>query len=255
MGLEGRVALITGGSKGIGKGCALALARDGADIAIVWRRDEAAAQQAVAEVQAMGRKCRAYQCNVTDYEKVKEVVAQVAQDFGKIDILINNAGGPSTGRYVVDTEVGEMNHQINTHIMGSFHFCKEALPHIRKNPRGDVIFISSSETKHYPAGHVPYAVGKAGMEAIARCLAFEEVGHGIRVNVIGPGMTDTDMGRRTARGVTGSDDVKALSPTWPFDRVGQPQDIGNLAAFLCSEEGGYISRQIIYVDGGGQRAL
>ena len=249
MGLEGRVAIVTGGSKGIGKGCALALAKVGADVAIYYRRDEAAARETVAEIQALGPRCFAFQGNVIDYDKVQEMVAKTVETFGKIDILISNAGGPSTGRYLVNTEVEEMHHQINTHIFGGFHFAKAVLPHIRKNKRGDIIFISSVETTHFQAGHVPYAVAKAGVEAMAKCLAKEEKDNGIRVNIIGPGAIETDMLRRTARGVRGTDDIRALITSLPFGRVGQPYDIGNLVAFLVSEEGSYITGQVIYVHG------
>jgi NAD(P)-dependent dehydrogenase (short-subunit alcohol dehydrogenase family) len=251
MGLEGRVAIVTGGSKGIGKGCALALAGAGADVAIVYRRDEAAARETTSEIEALGRRCLAFQADVADYDRVKETVARTVESWGRIDILVNNAGGTSTGRRLIRTEVSEVRHLVDTHVFGSFHFTQAVLPHLRQGERGDIIFISSAETKMYAAGHVPYAIAKAGMEAMARCLALEERGHGIRVNVIAPGHTDSEMMRRVARRLKGTDDVQALAPKWPFGRVGQPRDIGNLVVFLVSPEAEYITGQVIYVDGGG----
>lgn len=251
MGLQGQVAIITGGSRGIGQGCALALARAGADVAIAFRRDEAAAWQTEAEIKALGRRCLACQADVTDSEQAKAMVAETLHTFGRIDILVNNAGGPSTGRRLIHTEAGEMLHQINTHVMGSFYFTKAVLPTMRQQRKGNIIFVSSVETKQYPAGHIPYAVAKAGVEAIARCLSLEERDYGIRVNVVAPGVVETDMTRRVARRLKGSDNVKDLREQWPFGRPGQPSDVANLVVFLVSDEASYISGQVIYADGGG----
>jgi NAD(P)-dependent dehydrogenase (short-subunit alcohol dehydrogenase family) len=251
MSLDGRVALVTGGSRGIGKGCALALAGAGADVVIVNRRDEAAARETAAEIEALGRRCLRFLADVADYDWVKEAVDRTMESWGRIDILVNNAGGSSSGNRLIRTEVGEVRHLVDTHVFGSFHFTQAVLPHMRLGERGDIIFISSAETKMFAAGHVPYAIAKAGMEAMARCLALEERGHGIRVNVIAPGHTDSEMMRKVARRIKGTDDVQALAPEWPFGRVGQPRDIGNLVAFLASVEAEYITGQVIYVDGGG----
>lgn len=249
--LQGQVAIVTGGSRGIGKGCALALAEAGADVAIAFRRDETAARQTEAEIVALGRRCLAYQADVTNPEQVKAIVDKTLETFGKIDILVNNAGGPSTGRWLIHTEASEMQYHINTHIMGSFYFTKAVLPTMRQQKKGNVIFISSVETRLYPAGHIPYAVGKAGVEAMARCLSLEERDYGIRVNVVGPGVIDTDMSRRVAKRLRGSDNVRDLFSQWPLGRPGQPYDIANLIVFLVSDRASYISGQVIFVDGGG----
>ncbi|MBI4287435.1 MAG: SDR family oxidoreductase [Chloroflexi bacterium] len=251
MDLQGRVAIVTGGSRGIGKGCALALAEAGADIAIAYRKNEAAASKTAAEVKALGRRFLAYQADVTNDEQVRAMVAKTVETFGRIDILVNNAGGPSTGRRLINTEAGEMQHQINTHIMGPFYFTKAVLPTMRQQRKGNVIFISSVETKLFPAGHIPYAVGKSGVEAMAKCLSLEERDYGIRVNVVGPGVIDTDMSLRVARALKGSSNIMDLLEKWPFGRPGKPSDIANLIKFLVSDKASYITGQVIFVDGGG----
>ena len=251
MNLQGQVAIVTGGSRGIGKGCALALAEAGADIAIAFRRDEDAARQTETEITAMGRRCLAYKADVTNQEHVKAMVEKALETFGRIDILVNNAGGPSTGRWLFHTEPSEMQYQINTHIMGPFYFTKAVLPTMRQQKKGNIIFISSVETKMFPAGHIPYAVGKSGVEAMGRCLALEERDYGIRVNVVGPGVIETDMSRRVAKALKGTSNVADLFEKWPFGRPGKPSDIANLIVFLVSDKASYISGQVIFVDGGG----
>ena len=249
MRLSGKVALVTGGDRGIGKGIALALAREGADIAFNYRKDAESAQKTVKEIEAMGRKALAVQADVTDLEQVKAAVAKAVQKFNRIDILVNNAGIASRGRYVLDTDAEEMLRLFNIHVMGAFNFTKECLPVMRKQQRGDIIFISSISPHVCMAGHAPYAVAKAGMDALASCLAKEEIGHNIRVNSIACGLVETDMGTRLVKGGMGMD-IKDIAKGMPFGRVCQPEDVGNLCAFLCSEEGGYISGHVVFLDGG-----
>jgi 3-oxoacyl-[acyl-carrier protein] reductase len=249
MKLSGKVALVTGGDRGIGKGIAVALAREGADIAFNYRKDAESAGKTVKEIEAMGRKALAVQADVTDLEQVKAAVNKTVQKFNRIDILVNNAGIASRGRYVLDTEAEEMLRLFNIHVMGAFNFTKECLPLLRKQPRGDIIFISSISPHVCMAGHAPYAVAKAGMDALASCLAKEEIGHNIRVNSIACGLVETDMGTRLVKGAMGVD-IKDIAKGMPFGRVCQPEDVGNLCAFLCSEAGGYVSGHVVFLDGG-----
>ncbi len=249
MKLSGKVALVTGGGRGIGKGIALALAGEGADIAYNYRRDADAAKATDGEIVALGRRALSIQADVTDYAQVKAVVAKTIDTFGKIDILVNNAGIASRGRFVADTEVEEMERLFKIHVMGAFYFIKEALPALRKQKRGDIINISSVSPFSCMAGHSPYAVAKAGLNALSSCLAKEEVSHNIRVNTIACGLVETDMGARLIKGVMGME-VKELARNLPFGRICQPADVGNLCVFLCSDEGGYISGHPIFLDGG-----
>ena len=251
MKLAGKVALVTGGDRGIGKGIALALAREGADIAFNYRKDVDSAEKTAKEIEALGRKVLRVQADVTDYEQVKSVVSKTLQTFNKLDILVNNAGIASRGKFVLDTDAEEMLRLFNIHVMGAFNFTKECLSALRKQQRGDIIFISSVSPHVCMAGHAPYAVAKAGMDALASCLAKEEMGHNIRVNSIACGLVETDMGTRLVKGGMGVD-IKDIAKVLPFGRVCQPADVGNLCAFLCSEEGGYISGHVVFLDGGPQ---
>jgi 3-oxoacyl-[acyl-carrier protein] reductase len=251
MGLEGRVALVSGGSRGIGAGICLALARDGADVAINYRRDEDAAREVQREIEAMGRRARIYQAEISDWDADQRMVQAIADDLGPVDILVNNAGIASRGHFVADTDPAEMERVIRTHLFGAFYLSKLVIPAMRERPRGDIIMISSSATQSLGAGGAPYNMAKTAMEALAKTLAKEERGSGIRVNVIAPGIVETEMGRRLMRATAGVDDLSAIAPTMPFGMVCQPEDIGAMVAFLCSEGGRYVTHQVIYVNGGG----
>jgi NAD(P)-dependent dehydrogenase (short-subunit alcohol dehydrogenase family) len=246
--LSGQVALISGGDRGIGKGIALSLAKEGVDIAFNYRRDEGAASSTAAEIEALGRRALSVQADVSDHQQVKAVVARTVETFGRIDILVNNAGIASRGRSVADTEAEEMERLFKIHVMGAFYFIKEALPAIRKQKRGDIINISSVSPFSCMAGHGPYAVAKAGLNALSSVLAKEELKNNIRVSTIACGLVETDMGSRLVKGI--GMDLKDLAGTLPFGRVCGPQDVGNLCVFLCSDEGGYISGHPIFLDGG-----
>ena len=250
-GLEGRVALVSGGSRGIGAGICLALARDGADVAINYRRDEEAAHAIQREIEALGRRARVYQAEVSDWEADQRMVEAVAADLGPVDILVNNAGIASRGHFVADTDPVEMERVVRTHLFGAFYLTKLVLPGMRTRPRGDIIMISSSATQSLGAGGAPYNMAKAAMEALAKTLAKEERENGIRVNVVAPGLVETEMGRRLIRATAGVEDLGAHAPNMPFGMVCQPEDIGATVAFLCSEGGRYITHQVIYVNGGG----
>ncbi|MFC2031838.1 SDR family NAD(P)-dependent oxidoreductase [Chloroflexota bacterium] len=249
MNLEGRIAVVTGGSRGIGRGIALALAKAGADVAFCYRQDEAAAKSTAAQVETLWGRCLSFQADITDYGKVKEMVNKTVETFGGVDILVNSAGIAGGGRYLADMDIEHMHRVINTHVFGSFHFVKAVLPHIRKRKRGDIYFISSVSTQNFRAGSGAYTMAKASLEAMAKCLAKEELANNIRVNAIGPGTIESDMTLKGWQRWYDIKEVKDLYPIMPFGCTGQPEDIGNLIAFLASEAGGWISGQVIYVDG------
>ena len=248
MKLKGRAAIITGGGRGIGRAIALAFAREGADVAINYRRDKDAAQATAAEIAAMGRKALAVQCDVTDYDGAVKMAAQAAEAFGKLDILINNAGIVSRGNTLADTPVEEMRQVVDTHLFGGFYFSKACIPYIRKNPRGDIHFLSSASPHMAPPKHGPYAAAKIAMEKMAEVMAKEEREHNIRVSSIACGVVATEMGKRLVRHTLGGD-LSALGSKFPFGRVCQPEDVANLCLFLCSEQGSYISGHTIFLDG------
>ncbi|HOD29768.1 MAG TPA: SDR family oxidoreductase [Syntrophales bacterium] len=249
MKLEGRTAFITGGDRGIGKGIALALAREGADIGLSYRKNREAAESTVREIETSGRRALAVQADVTEPEQVRAAVETVLGQLGAVDILVSNAGIASRGRFIQETDAEEMLRLFNIHVMGAFHVTRALLPVLRQRPRSDIVFISSVGSHKCAAGHGPYAVAKAGLDALAMVLAKEELANRIHVNCLACGLVETDMGAKLVRGAMGAE-LKDITKDLPFGRVCQPADVGHLCAFLCSEEGGYLSGHIIWLDGG-----
>ena len=251
MSLAGRVALVTGAGRGIGRAIALSLAEAGADVAVNYRRDEGAAKDVVGEIQKLGRKARAYQASVENLDEDTAMVADVLRDFGSIGILVNNAGIASRGHSVADTDPAEMERVVRVHAFGPHYLCKLVIPHMRKEKRGDIVMISSIATKHYGPNGGPYNMGKAAMEALALTLAKEERAHGIRTNIVAPSLTVTEMGKRLTRARTGGKDIHELDASSPFGRVSVPEDVAAVVTFLVSDANPYVNGQKINVDGGG----
>jgi NAD(P)-dependent dehydrogenase (short-subunit alcohol dehydrogenase family) len=252
MSLSGRVALVSGASRGVGRAIALALAEDGADIAVNYRREAAEAEATVAAVKALGRKAKAYQASIDDYEQDKAMIDAVAADFGRLDILVHNAGIASRGRSVVDTDPSEPQRLFATHAQGAHHLAALALPHIRKQDRGDVIVISSVATLGHAANGAPYNMAKAALEALAYTLAKEERPNGVFVNIVAPGLVDTDMGQKLARATMGADDIHVLDSRMPFGHVCQPEEVAAVVRFLVSPANTYVTGEKINVHGGGR---
>jgi 3-oxoacyl-[acyl-carrier protein] reductase len=251
VGLEGRVALVSGGSRGIGRAISLALAEDGATVAVNYRRDREAAEEVVKHISAHGGSAAAYAASVDSYEDVKAMVEAAVADFGHVDILVNNAGIASRGSSVVDTDPAELERVVRVHALGAHHLCQLVLPSMRTRPRGDIVMISSVATLTHGANGAPYNMGKAALEALAFTLAKEERGHGVRVNVVAPGLVETEMGRRLMRAAAGITDLRRLDSAAPYGRVCQPEDVAGVVRFLVSEGAGYVNGQKVYVDGGG----
>jgi len=254
--LNGRVAIVTGGGRGIGRGISELLAAQGATVAVNYRSDANAAADTVAVIEAAGGSAKAYAASVDAADDCAALVAAVVADFGGIDILVCNAGIASRGRSVADTDPEEMMRVVATHAFGPHHLCREALPSMRTRGRADIVMISSVATSHMAANGAPYNMGKAAMEALAFTLAREERRYGIHVNVVAPGLVETDMGLRLARAISGNrdlPDLRSMDAAAPFGRVCQPLDIANVVLWLCSQGAGYVTGQRIEVDGGGTR--
>jgi NAD(P)-dependent dehydrogenase (short-subunit alcohol dehydrogenase family) len=248
--LAGRVALVTGASRGIGRAIALQLAEAGADVAVNYRRDEEAARETVAAIEALGRRARAYSAAVDNREAAEQLAKDVLRDFGAVHILVNNAGISSRGQSVLDTDPGEPERVMAVHVMGPFHLAQFLLPQMRKLGRGDIVMVSSVATRKFSARGAPYSMAKAAMEALALTLAKEERSHGIRTHIVSPTLTDTEMGRRLAK-ARGSADIRTLDASSPFGRVSRPEDVAAVVAFLVSDFNAYVNGQNIAVDGGG----
>lgn len=249
--MAGRVVLVTGGSRGIGRACALAMAADGCDVAVNYRRDEEAAAEVVSAVEALGRRAKTYRASVDVVEDDEVMARAVLADFGKLDVLIHAAGIASRGQSVTDTDPVELDRVVRTHALAAHHLCRLLVPTLRQQPRGDVVVISSVAARMLAPNGAPYNMAKAALEALALTLAKEERRHGIHVNVVAPGLVATDMGRRLVRAAMGVEDIGTLDAGAPFGRVCRPEDVASVVRFLCSDDAGYVTGQVVSVDGGG----
>lgn len=248
-----RVAIVTGGGRGIGRGIAIGLAEDGMNIAITYRKNGDAANETVGEIQALGRSAIALQGDVSQPADNERNVQEVLEHFGHFDVLVSNGGIASRGQTVVDTEHEELQRVLATHALGRHHLLSVAVPHMRTQERGDIVVISSVATLSNAANGAPYNMGKAALEALALTLAKEERDNGIRVNIVAPGLVETDMGRRLVKGAAGIDEISSLNEVMPFGRVCQPTDIANAVRFFVSDKASYVTGEKMNVWGGGQR--
>ena len=249
--LTGRVALVTGGGRGVGRAISLGLAEDGADVAVNYRRDAGAAEETAKAIEALGRRAAAFRASVDSLEEDERMVEAVLATFGHVDILVNNAGLASRGQSVVDTDPAEFERVVRTHAFAPHHLCQLVIPSMRERPRGDIVMISSAATQHHQPFGAPYNMGKAAMESLAFTLAREERQHGIHVNVVAPGLVETEMGRRLMKAVRGVDDLRTLDAAMPYGHVCTPEEVASVVRFLVSDAARYVNGQRLYVDGGG----
>jgi len=250
--LRGRTALVTGASRGIGRSIALALGRDGADIAVHYRSDAELARDCVSELHALGRRASAHCADVEDRGALSGLVREVERELGDIDILVNNAGVDFRGAGVAETDPSEVERALRINALAPHELCRHVLPGMRRAQRGDIVMLSSVVTEVMGADYAPYAMSKAALEALAVVLAKEERDHGIHVNVVAPGLVQTEMGNRYIEHLGASSDLEAVADMMPFGRICQPEEVAEVVRFLVSEGSSYVSGQCIYVNGGGQ---
>jgi NAD(P)-dependent dehydrogenase (short-subunit alcohol dehydrogenase family) len=253
--LDGKVALVTGGGRGIGRGISEALGREGATVLINYRRDKEAAEETANAIVAAGGKVSIHQASTDVPDDCRRMMDEIHAQYGGLDIAIVNGGNASRGRSIVDTDEKELWNLVETHALGPHQLCRAFIPEMRKKGGGHVVFISSVATKGMAANGAPYNMGKAAMEALALTLAKEELPNRIHVNIVAPGLVETDMGVRLARAIQGKSkedmaDLRAMDASSPFGRVCQPEDIAGAVLFLLSPWSGYVTGQRIEVDGG-----
>jgi NAD(P)-dependent dehydrogenase (short-subunit alcohol dehydrogenase family) len=248
--LEGRVALVTGGSRGIGRGIVLELAAAGAAVAVNYRRDAEAADEVVRHVNDAGGRAVAIQASVSEQEEVDRLADAVLAEFGFIDILVANAGIASRGHSLAESDPSEVHRVMATHTFSTHRLVQRLLPSMRERERSDVVLISSSELNKMNAFGGPYNMAKAALEALGLTLAKEEVANGVHVNIVAPGLIVTDMGQRLVKAKLGIDQMQDLDAVQPMGRLGRPEDIAKVVRFLVSDGAGFVTGQRIVVDGG-----
>ena len=242
--LNGKTALVTGASRGIGKAIALKLAEEGANVAVVYAGNQQAAEETCGLLAEKGIKAKAYGCDVSDFEATKQLVGQVIEDFGGIDILVNNAGIVRDG-LVLSMKEADFDAVVATNLKGAFNLIKHTYSQFMKRRSGRIINITSVAGLMGNAGQANYASAKAGMIGLTKTVAKELAARGITCNAIAPGFIETDMTDAL------SDKVKeGAAAAIPMRHMGKPEDIANLTAFLASEQAGYITGEVIRVDGG-----
>lgn len=248
--LAGRTALVTGAGRGIGRGIALALAGAGAAVAVNYRRDAEAAEAVVEEIRAGGGEAAAFGASIADPDDVERLADEALARFGRVDVLVSNAGTASRGRTIEATEPEEFELLMRTNVFGPQRLLRRLLPSMREGGHGSVIAISSSEVDEMPAHGGPYNAAKAALEALALTLAREELAHGVRVNVVAPGLVLTDMGTRFATAALRVEDLAKFDAAQPLGRVTTPADIGAVVVFLASDAAAMVTGQRLVVDGG-----
>lgn len=242
--LTGKTALITGAARGIGKALALKFAEEGANIAFTDLVIDESGEETRKEIEAKGVKCLAYASNAANFEETAKVVKKIHEDFGQIDVLVNNAGITKDGLMLRMTEA-QWDAVINVNLKSAFNFVHACLPIMMRQRGGSIINMSSVVGVHGNAGQANYAASKAGMIALAKSVAQEMGSRGVRANAIAPGFIETAMTHQLSEEVR-----KEWMKQIPLRRGGQAEDVANVAVFLASDLSSYVTGQVIQVDGG-----
>lgn len=244
--LKDQIALVTGGSRGIGKGIVLALAREGAKVTFVYHSNQDAATALEAEVAAAGGVAKGIRADVADPKAGETVVGAVLAESGRLDILVNNAGVIRDTLFL-KMSADDWNLVINTNLTGVFAFCKAVAQQMAfKQRSGRIVNVSSIAAEHVNKGQANYAASKGAINSFTRVLAAELAARNVLVNAVAPGFIATDMSA-AVRNMAGEDNLKKLIPV---KRLGTPEDIANVVVFLCSSAAAYVTGQVITVDGG-----
>ncbi|MBQ1352195.1 MAG: 3-oxoacyl-[Oscillospiraceae bacterium] len=237
-----RVAVITGGSRGIGAAIARQLAKDGIDVALICSSSREAAEAVCQDCRALGVRAEAYSCDIGAFADAKQVVKEIKEAFGTIDILINNAG-INRDQLIAMMKEADFDDVIRTNLKGAFHMIRHCTPIFIRNRGGKIVNISSVAGLMGNAGQANYAASKAGLIGLSKSVARELAGKNVTCNVIAPGFIATDMTKEF-------DSDNPLVASIPLKRMGRPEDVAAAVAFLVSAGGDYITGEVIRVDGG-----
>ncbi len=242
--LTGKIAIVTGASRGIGREVAIMLAAKGAIVIVNYNGSAAKAEEVVKEIEMLGGKAEAVQCNVSDYEKAEELLSYVIKQYGKVDILVNNAG-ITRDNLLMKMSEEDFDDVLSTNLKGAFNCIRHVARQMLKQKGGRIINMSSVSGVLGNAGQANYCASKAGLIGLTKSVARELASRGITVNAVAPGFIDTEMTQVLPEAVKA-----AAVEQIPMKHFGSTKDIANTVAFLASEEAGYITGQVISVDGG-----
>ena len=244
MNFAGKTAVVTGGSRGLGRAVCLELARGGANVALCYAGNETAASETVTACEALGAKALAVRCNVADAGEVKALMDAALQSFGRIDILVNNAGVTRDSLLLMMKE-DDFDAVLDTNLKGTFLAMRAVARTMVKQRYGRIVNLSSVVGLRGNAGQVNYAASKAGVIGMTKSLAKELAGRNITVNAVAPGFIETDMTAALPEAARA-----AALGSIPMARLGAPEDVARAVAFLASDEAAYITGQVLAVDGG-----
>lgn len=242
--LNGKVAVVTGASRGIGRGIAIELADSGACVIINYKKDLKGAEETKKIIEDKDGYCKIIQCDISSYKDAKDMMENIIRKFGKIDILVNNAGISKVGLFI-DMEEWDWDNIINTNLKGTFNCSRNVLPHMCNEKNGVIINISSMWGNVGASCEVIYSASKGGVNSFTKALAKEVGPSNIRVNAISPGVINTSMNQWM-----NDEEEESLRGEIPLCRFGECEDIGKAVAFLCSDNAKYITGQVLTIDGG-----
>ncbi len=241
--LQGKIALVTGGSRGIGRAIATELAKEGATVIINYSKDDLSAEETLKEIESFGGYSKLYKGDISNYDICKNMIDFIINTFGKIDIIINNAGVSFRGLFMDFTDKN-INDIFGINVLGAMYLSKEALPHMINRGKGNIINISSIWGEAGASCEVLYSSTKGAINLFTKSLAKEVAPMGIRVNAIAPGVIDTEMNSFLSK-----EEREELEEEIPSGRFGNPKEVAKLVTFLCSDKCEYLTGQIIKVDG------